>query len=243
VPQPAQSPALKPAPVGQEAPSQSPAAVRQAPQSLVTVKEETLFRVLTAEPINSKQAKDGEPLRFTLGEDILVGDVVAIPRGATVRGVVIKSKKAGMLTGSPELTLKLTSLELDGREYPIFTYRFAVKGTSKTRPTEVKAIRGAYVGAIVGSFVSGVSSKGVVTPDGTGRARSMATGAALGAGVGTAVSAATPSPGIWIPSESQVDFFLAAPVTVLPVSAKEAARLGQGLHSGGPVLYLRGETP
>jgi hypothetical protein len=40
-----------------------------------------------------------------------------------------------------------------------------------------------------------------------------------------------------------VDFYLAAPVTVTPVSAKEAARLAQGLHSGGPNLYLRGDTP
>jgi hypothetical protein len=243
VPQPASGPALKPPPVSQESSSQPLAFAGQAPQGPVTVKEETLLRVLTTESINSKQTKDGASLTFTLCEDVLVGDELAIPRGATVRGVVLKSKKAGMLTGSPELTLKLTSLELGGRDYPLFTYRFAVKGTSKTRPTEVKAIRGAYSGAIVGSFVSGISSKGVVSANDTNRAVSMTAGAALGAGVGTAVSAATPGPGIWIPSEAQVDFFLAAPVTVVPVSAREAARLGQGLPSGGPVLYLRGETP
>jgi hypothetical protein len=66
---------------------------------------------------------------------------------------------------------------------------------------------------------------------------------AIGAGVGTLVAAATPSPGIWIPSEAEVDFYLAAPVTVMPVSAKDAARLSQGLRAGGPHLYLRGEAP
>jgi hypothetical protein len=209
----------------------------------LTVLEDTLIRVQTFEPINSKRVKDGAPVLFSVSEDVVVGDVVAIPRGATVQGVVIKSKKAGVLTGSPELTLKLVSLDLGGRSYPLETYQFKVTGTSKTGPTETKAIRGAYVGAIAGSFTSGVSAKGAATTGNSGRAASMAAGAAVGAGVGTAVSAATPGPGIWIPSEAQVDFYLAAPIAVTPVSAKEAARLSQGLHPGGPTLYVRGETP
>ena len=99
------------------------------------------------------------------------------------------------------------------------------------------------MGAIVGAATGSVSAKGGVSEYGAGRVASMTTGAALGAGVGTMVSAATPGPGIWIPSEAQVDFYLAAPVTVKPVSTKEAARLAQGLHSGGPSLYVRGDTP
>ena len=42
------------------------------------------------------------------------------------------------------------------------------------------------------------------------------------------------------PAEARVDFHLAAPVTVQPVSAQEAARLAQGLYPGGPSLYRRG---
>jgi hypothetical protein len=220
------------------------ATANEAPRAPVTVLEDTLIRVMTVEPVNGKRVKNGSPVLFTVSEDVRVGDVLAIPRGATVHGVVIMSKKAGVLTGSPELTLQLVSLELGGRSYPLDSYQFKVKGTSKTRPTETKAVRGAYVGAVVGSFVSGVTSKGVVTPNGSGgRAASMATGAALGAGVGTAVSAASPGPGIWISSEAQVDFYLAAPVTVTPVSAKEAARLAHGLYPGGPTLYVRDDTP
>jgi hypothetical protein len=198
---------------------------------------------MTNEPVNSKRAESGTPVLFTVSEDVIAGNVLAIPRGATVHGKVIKSKKTGMLTGSPELTLKLVSLNLGGRSYPLDSYLFKVKGTSKTGPTETKALRGAAVGAIVGSITSGVSSKGAVTTDDSGRVASMAAGAAVGAGVGTMISAATPGPGIWIPSESQVDFYLASPVTVTPVSAKEAARLAQGLRPGGPSLYVRGDTP
>jgi hypothetical protein len=223
------------------APTSIPA--EKAPAAPVTVLEETLLRVMTVEPLNSKRVKDDQPLLFTVSEDVVVGDVLAIPRGATVHGVVVKSKKAGRLTGSPELTLELLSLDLGGRSYPLDSYQFKVKGTSKTGPTEKKVVRGAAVGTVVGSFLSGVSATGPVRSDGSSRAASMATGAGVGAGVGAAVSAGTPGPGIWIPSESQLDFYLAAPVTVTPVSAKEAARLAQGLRPGGPTLYVRDDTP
>lgn len=212
-------------------------AAPEAPNAPITILEDTLIRVRTLEPLNSKRVKEGSPVLFMVSEDVFVGDVLAIPQGATVHGVIIKSKKAGRLTGSPELELKLVSLDLGGRSYPLDSYHFKVKGASKTQPTETKAIRGAYVGAIVGS---------VGTRPGTGaagRAAVIGANAAVGAGLGTLASAVTPGPGISIPSESQVDFFLAAPVAVTPVSAKEAARLSRGLHPGGPTLYLRGDTP
>jgi len=222
-------------------PVASSAQIAPAP---VTVLEDTLLRVQTMEPINSKRANHGTPVLFIVSEDVMIRDVLAIPRGATVHGKVIERKQAGRLTGSPELTLQLFSLDLGGRSYPLDSYQFKVKGLSKTQPTETKALRGAEVGAVAGSVVSGVNTKsGIKTPtNGTSRAASMTAGAVIGAGVGTLVSAATPGPGIWIPSESQVDFYLAAPLTVTPVSAKEVARLAQGLHPGGPALYVR-DTP
>lgn len=210
----------------------------------ITILEDTMIRVITNDPIDSKHARDGTPVLCMVNEDVLVDGALAIPRGATAHGVVVRSKKAGVLTGSPELIIKLVSLDLGGRTYPLYTYLFKMTGASKTQPTQTKALRGAAVGTVAGAMASGVSSKGgVQEADGTGRAVSMATGAAVGAGVGTAISAVTPGPGIRIPSEAQVDFYLAAPITVTKVSEQEAAHLAEGLHSGGPSLYLRGETP
>jgi hypothetical protein len=206
----------------------------------VTVLEDTLIRVMTTEPLNSKRAAHGTPILFTVSEDVVVGDVLAIPRGAMVHGMVIKSKNAGVLTGSNEIALKLVSLDLGERSYPLYTYQFKVEGASKTRPTETKAVRGAYVGAIVGGLAGSPSAKSGSTAE--GRVASMTAGAAVGAGVGTMVSAVTPGPGVWIPSEAQVDFYLAAPITVPPASAKDAERLGQGLRPGGPNLYVRDDV-
>jgi hypothetical protein len=216
-----------------------PTAVVAASAAPVTVLEDTPIHMMTAEAIRSRHAEQGSPLLFTVSENVMVGDAVAVPCGATVRGELIGSKKSGRLSGSPELTLKLVALELGDRTYPLYTYQLKVTGTSKTRPSEVKALRGAEVGAVVGAFAT--QEKGGVTD--TARAVNMTAGAAVGAGVGKLVCAASAGPTVLIPAESQVDVSLASPITVTPVSAKEAARLAQALHPDHPVLYFRGETP
>lgn len=222
-----------------EAPT-PPAASSSANLGAITILENTVLRVRTDQPMSSRQTKEGTSLLFTVSEEVVVDGVLVIPRGATVHGTVVESIQPGTLTGSPELTLKLTSLDLGGYSYPLYTYLFKVQGTSKTKPTEAKIKGGAVIGAIVGGAFSG-SAKGETTA--TGKAAGMATGAALGVGVGTMVSAATPGPILSIPAESQMDFSLASPIAVVPVSAKEAARLAQGLHHGGSVLYVRDATP
>jgi hypothetical protein len=224
----------------QSSSSQPPGLAYANPNSQVTVLENTLIRVMTNQPLSSRQSKDGTPVLFTLSDDVIADNVIVIPRGATVRGEVIQAKKAGVLTGSPELTLKLVSLDLGGRSYPLYTYQFKVQGTSKTKPTETKVKGGAVIGAIVGGVFSG-SAKGETTA--VGKVAGMATGAVVGAGVGAMTSVATPGPTVTLPAESQMDFYLASPISVQPVSAKDAARLAQGLHLGGPALYVRGDTP
>jgi|GEM_PF-1169178 len=210
------------------------------PNVFITVIENTIFRVRTDQPLSSRYSKGGQPVLFTLSEDVIVDNTLVIPRGATIHGEVVGAKKAGTLTGSPDLILQLTSLDLGKRSYPLYTYQFRVEGTSKTKPTETKVKGGAVIGAIVGGAFSG-SAKGETTA--VGKLAGMGTGAALGAGVGALASAATPGPTVTLPAESQMDFYLASPISVKPLTEKEAARLSQGFRHGGPVLYVRGDTP
>jgi hypothetical protein len=177
---------------------------------------------------------------FTVSEDVVVSHVLVIPRGATVRGEVVEDKKAGRLSGSPELTLELESLELGGESYPLLTYQFKVRGASKSKPVADDAIAGAYYGALAGGVVAGRTN---ALPTRKIEAEDMAAGAAVGAGAVVAAAAATPRPEVKLPAESQMDFYLASPISVQPVSAEEAERLGERLHNGGPVLYVRGDTP
>jgi hypothetical protein len=210
------------------------------PNSQATVLEDTLIRVMTNQPLSSRQSKNGSAVLFTLSEDVTVDNVIVIPRGVTVYGELVQTRKAGVLTGSPELTLRLVSLDLGGRSYPLYTYQFEVQGASKTKPTETKVKGGAVIGAIVGRVFSG-SAKGGTT--GVGKLAGMGTGATLGAGVGAIASMAIPGPILTIPTESQLDFYLASPMSVQTVSVKEAARLLLGLHPDGPTLYVRDDAP
>jgi hypothetical protein len=198
----------------------------QEPTGPVTIPQGTLLQLRTSESIKSKKAKEGQPVQFMVIRDVSVGGVLAIPRGATVHGVVTEVKKSGELAGSPVLALRLTSLDLGGQNYPLDSGEFKVKGPNKAGHT----VSNAFGGAVMGALIGGAADRGF----------GAAVGAGAGAAAGMASSAATPGPGIWIPAEARVDFHLNSPLTVNPVSLQEAARLAQGLFQGGPALYHRG---
>jgi hypothetical protein len=203
----------------------------QAPTGPVTIGQGTLLQLRTSEAVGTKRAKDGEPVQFTVIQDVAFGGVLAIPRGATVHGVVSEVKKVGSgeLAGSSSLTLTLTSLDLGGQNYPLETDAFKVKGPNKAGQTVSNGLGGAIVGAIIGGAL--------------GRGEGAAIGAGAGAAAGVGASAASHGPNVWIPAEALVSFHLKTPLTVNPVGAQEAARLAQGLFNGGPNLYRRGYYP
>ena len=196
------------------------------PNGPITVAQGTVLQLRTNDSLDNKRAKEGTAVDFTVIRDVTVNGWLAIPRGATVHGVVTESKNAGQMAGSPELALRLTSLDLGGRNYPIDSDEFKVKGPSKTARTAGNIIGGALVGALIGGAAGGGGGAAI--------------GAAAGGTVGTAVSGATPGPRAWIPAEALVTFHLNTPLTVDPVSQQEASRLAQGLYPGGPTLYRRG---
>jgi hypothetical protein len=194
----------------------------------VTIPPGMLLQVRTMEPVDSKRARDGQPVQFTVIQDVSVGGVLAIPRGAVVHGVVTDAKNvgSGKLAGSSVLGLTLTSLDLGGQSYPLTTNEFKVKGPNKAGQTASNAVGGAIIGAIIGCAI--------------GRGPGCAIGAGAGAAGGTAASAASGGPRVWIPAEALVTFHIGAPLTVNPVGPQEAARLAEGLYPGGPSLYRRG---
>ncbi len=112
-------------------PSSSPPALlywsETRPDLQVTVLENTRFSVITSTRINTTKIHEGEPLTFLLEEDVLVDDLLVIPRGATLHGSVVEVRKAGKLTGSPDLILKLVSLDMEGRSYSLYSYQFKVE--------------------------------------------------------------------------------------------------------------------
>lgn len=246
----AQGPAPTPATAGPAAQGQTSSSAASTSQPAVLsygvpgkhilLDEGTLIRVMTEQSLNSERSKAGTPVLFTVSEDVIVGNVVVIPRGATVHGEVVEGRQGGRISGIPQLTLKLDSLELGGQSYPLYAYHLRAEGTSKTKPTAAGVVGGAEVGAIAGAVIASKQSGGT-TPANT--AKVMGAGAAAGAGVVALAAAATPRPQVDIPAESQMEFHLAVPISVQPVSEDEAERLSKRVRPGGPVLYVHDDTP
>lgn len=229
-PPPPQYPAYPPARppyYAQQPPPPPPAPSYQYSKDPITLPEGTLLLVRTSEEVDTKHATDGTPVQFTVIRDVTLGGVLAIPRGATLHGVVTDVKKvaSGSLGGSSELALSLTSLDLGGQNYPLNSDLFKVKSPNKAGRTAGSAFGGALLGAMIGGIA--------------GRGEGAAIGAGAGAAAGTVASAASPGPNVWIPAEALVTFHLKAPITVAPVTQQEALRLAQGLYPGGPSLYRR----
>jgi hypothetical protein len=244
----AQAPAAAPAAAAVPAAQGQAAAAAEQPVVLsygvpgkhVIVTEDTLIRVMTDQPLSSKKSKEGMPVSFTVSEDVVVNHVLVIPRGAIVHGEVVSTKKAGVMKGGAELTLKLDSLDLGGESYPLYTYHFTVEGESKTKPTSNDVGQAAEFGALAGAVVSAKQKGG---PTRASNVEDISAGAAIGAGAEALSPVLEPRPVRDMPAESEMDFYLALPISVQPVSEKDAERLGKRVHPGGPVLYVRGGKP
>jgi len=226
-PPPPQRPQYQSPQYSQYPPQYPPAPAYTPANGPVTLPAGTLLQLRTSEPVDSKRAKDGQPVEFMVIQDVTMGGVLAIPRGAVVHGVIAESRNvgSGQMAGSSTLALTLTSLDLGGRNYPLQTDQFKVKAPNKAGQTVNSAVTGGLIGTIIGCAV--------------GRGAGCAIGAGAGVAAGTAAGTASPGPRAWIPAEALVFFHLAAPLTVEPVSPQEAARLAQGLYPGGPQLYRR----
>lgn len=194
------------------------------PTSPVTIPAGTLLRVRLSEPIDTSRTKDGTTFQATAATDVYQGGVLAIPRGATLTGHVVESKDGGRLGGSATLRLQLDNVNLAGHVFPIATDVWSNKGPNKAGYTAANTAGGAVLGAIIGGIV--------------GRGAGAAIGAGAGAAGGLAASSATSGPRLYLPTETSVDFHLASPVSVQPVSWQEAQRLASSAPSG-PVLVQR----
>ncbi len=234
--------------------SSPPDTLRFATGNAVTVLEDTPLQVVNDMPISSRTTKAGAKVSFTVTRDVVVDGILVIPCGATVYGTVVEAKQAGRLVGASNLTLELTALNLDGKSYPLYTPPFKVVGQSKTRPTVRKMSIGAAAGALAAdasvppprtyNVIDGPQHSFQETQSitATQRVEGVALIAGAGAGIGAAVAASSPPSIALIPAESEIEFTLASPIAVYPVDQRTAARLAQGMHHGGPVLYVRGES-
>ena len=97
-----------------------------------TIPAGTGLTVRVGSEISSGTAKAGDRFDATLSRALVVNGKTLARTGAPVRGKVTSAKSSGRLHAPGELTLRLTSVQVNGRMVPIATHAHSVKGKGHT---------------------------------------------------------------------------------------------------------------
>ena len=196
---------------------------------VVTIPSGTVLPVSINHWLSSNDADAGSGFTAIVANDIIAGNQIAIPRGATVEGTVLDAKGAGALKGRGRLTLQLTTLQLGGQRIPLQCDPFTVEGHDKAARSVGSTIVGAGIGALFGAAI--------------GRGTGAAIGAGVGGAAGLGTAAASNSGQATLHPEELLQFRLTTPTQLTTVSEAEMQRLGgyAGPNTGrgepGPAGY------
>jgi hypothetical protein len=173
---------------------------REAKREPITVPASTTVTVSLGSAIGSKLSQAGQTFTGSVAKDVLVGNTVAIPRGASVSGTVADAKPLGRFAGGAVLQLRLDSINLNGSELPVQTALRTFSAKGKGKRTALMTGGGAAVGGIIGALAGG--------------GKGAAIGMAAGGGAGAGGAAFTGNKDIVLPAESAVSFELSQPLEV-----------------------------
>ena len=184
------------------APAAASAAANTSAGGDVTIPAGETLLVRMIDGVDSAKNHVGDVFHASLETDLTIGNTVVARKGTDVYGRLAEAKEAGHMSGSSELQLELTRIVIDGKDYPVVSSDYSLKGKGRGSDTAKKVGGGAVAGAIIGAIAGGGK------------------GAAIGAGVGSAAGAGvqvlTKGQQVKVPSETLLEFRLQQPATVTP---------------------------
>ena len=196
----APAPAASDPKVSPLAAAKPPAAQPAAPAS-VTIPAGTSLAIRIDQRISVKTSHVGDKFTGELVDPVAGPDGgMIVPKGSPVGGVIDAAKKRGHFKGASLLELRLTSLTLNGSEYPLETRDLSEHKKGKGKRSAAMIGGGAGLGMLIGGIASG----------GTG----LLIGGLAGGGAGTAAAGLTGNRDLDIPAESVVHFKLAQDLVV-----------------------------
>ena len=181
------------------APGAPPAAAAPAARPAVMIAAGTLLRVRTIDNIDVDSSKAGAKYRASLDDPIMVGGAVVVPKGADATMQAVQVQQSGKMKGSDLIQLKLISVSVRGRTYPVVTSVVESKGKGEGKATARKTAGGAGLGALIGGIAGG----------GKGALIGVAAGAATGA-----IVSASGQQHLKVPSETRLEFKLESALKV-----------------------------
>jgi hypothetical protein len=159
----------------------------------------TPLRIRTGEFIDVDSTQAGAKFRGSLDDPIMMGGSVVLPRGAPVVLVAAKVEQGGKFKGSDLIQLKINSITVGSRTYPVVTSLTETKSDGEGNKTAKKVVGGAGLGALIGGIAGGGKGAGI--------------GVLAGLAGGTILSA-TGQPHLKIPAETRLEFQLLADLSL-----------------------------
>jgi hypothetical protein len=145
--------------------------------------------------ISAKGSRPGDKFTGEIVEPVTAGGQVVIAKKTPVGGEVVAAKGRGKFKGAADIELRLVSLTLDGKQYPLDTKDVLRTKKGKGKRTAAFVGGGGGLGMLIGGLAGG--GKGALI------------GGLAGAGAGTAGAGLSGNKDLVIPAESIVRFKLA----------------------------------
>jgi hypothetical protein len=153
----------------------------------------TILNVRTTQPLDADSAHVGMKVTALVDDPVEVGGQIVVPRGTPTTLEVVAVEQSSNMKGRDRITLKMYSLHVGERSYPVGTSYVELKGPSEGKKAARKIVGGAGIGAAVGGIFGG------------------GTGAAIGAATGGGTAAAITGSGkthLNVPAETRLQFRL-----------------------------------
>jgi hypothetical protein len=160
----------------------------------------TVVNVRTTQPIVVYQSHVGMRFRAIVEDPMMdVRGHVVVPRGSLATLEAVDVQQSSNLKGRDRITLRVVSIHVGDRRYPVTSSSVELKGHSEGKRAARKIGGGAGVGAVVGGLLGG------------------GTGAAIGATAGGTTGAVVAGSGkthLSVPAETRLQFRLEGPVRI-----------------------------
>ena len=166
----------------------------------VTIPAGTALPLELTTAVSSETAQVETPVSARLRRAVAVDGETVLPAGAVVNGEVSEVDRAGRVQGRSRLSLRFTSVVIDGRRESLRTNPVSFEGEATKKQDATKIGAGAGIGAAIGGLLG----------CGSGAAK----GAVIGGAAGTGTVLATRGKEVELASGAELNATLASPVEV-----------------------------